>query len=808
MAKIPFIGSGYIGRSTSFESSRSVNLYPELSTDPSGKDVAALIGTPGTELFSELGTSTVRSFHAFAGLLFVVAANTLYSVNGDGTLINMLGTLQTSSGPVSMSDNGQASQGVGGDQLMIVDGLGGYIYNVTDKIFTTLSTIAAVQAVATLTIASNTVQSVALLNTGSGYTSAPTAVILDANVFANPGAPVTQTISVTTANSGLWKTTVTGPGTVTTSAGTATATGYGVASAGSPNTVTVTGNGTVVFTVAGTNATTMVYVTNAGTGTGATVQVNVGHPIASLNLNYSGTNSGNPIITITDPTGTGAAAVINPHVITQSPYFYYTADMTSNGHGYTNPTVTVVNFPGATLSANLNMAAFDIINVKLLTGGSNYATPQVAFSSSGGSGAVASAASSTKTITAINVTTGGSGYISAPIITISGTGGTTTPTAVVNNTSISSITFTGGTGYTGADPTISISAPEGLSIPLTPKQITYIDGYFVLTNGTMNHYVSDLYDGTKFNPIATSPVSAATDTIQAPFNLHQQLWFIKQDSTEVWQDTGNPTSQGSPFSRVGGAVIDYGTPAPYSVTRGDNSLFFLANQRTDGGGVFVGVAELNGYTPAIVSPPSITYQMSLWADMANAFGFCYSDGGHTFVQFTSPGDNQTFVYDTTTRMWHERSSYVSGSFLIGRHLANCYSFFSGKHLIGDYLTGKIYRMGSDLYTENGNPIIGIRTAPIVSDKQDRNNIFISRLTIDVEAGLGGQGTDPQASLAWSNDGGHTWSNDHPRSMGKAGEYLKRMVWRCLGYSRDRVFRLTMSSPSKRVIMGAYVEAGE
>ena len=87
------------------------------------------------------------------------------------------------------------------------------------------------------------------------------------NVFLNSDVPVTQSIAVTTANSGKWTTTVRGAGTVTTSAGTATATGYGEASDGSPNTITVTGNGTVVFTVAGADATTKVQVENKAYGT-------------------------------------------------------------------------------------------------------------------------------------------------------------------------------------------------------------------------------------------------------------------------------------------------------------------------------------------------------------------------------------------------------------------------------------------------------------------------------------------------------------------------------------------------------------
>ncbi len=65
--------------------------------------------------------------------------------------------------------------------------------------------------------------------------------------------------------------------------------------------------------------------------------------------------------------------------------------------------------------------------------------------------------------------------------------------------------------------------------------------------------------------------------------------------------------------------------------------------------------------------------------------------------------------------------------------------------------------------------------------------------------------DPQVMLRWSDDGGHTWSNEHWASMGKLGEYGKRVIWRRLGMTtklRDRVYEISGSDPVKIAIMGA------
>jgi hypothetical protein len=67
-------------------------------------------------------------------------------------------------------------------------------------------------------------------------------------------------------------------------------------------------------------------------------------------------------------------------------------------------------------------------------------------------------------------------------------------------------------------------------------------------------------------------------------------------------------------------------------------------------------------------------------------------------------------------------------------------------------------------------------------------------------------SDPMAFLSWSNDGGNTWSNEYPSSLGRQGKYGKRLIWRNLGMSRNRVYRLAISSSSKKIITGAVVGA--
>ena len=379
----------------------------------------------------------------------------------------------------------------------------------------------------------------------------------------------------------------------------------------------------------------------------------------------------------------------------------------------------------------------------------------------------------------------------------------------------------------------------------TPQQVEFLDGYFIAINGSMNYYVSDLYDGTTWRAIATSGVTSNSDTIQAVVNHRQQLMFLNDWSTEVHYDTATPTTQGSPFSRSPGAVFDYGVAAKWSVAKGATSFFFLCTQRTADGGELVGVAEVVDYMPNIISPPAINYRISTSTTVANCFGYCYIEQGHVFYVLTNPDDNWTLVYDMATKMWHERSSLETTSLQVGRHLGNCYTYCYGKHFVGDYRNSNIYEMSSSYLNDNGVPITSFRTAQTISDPTDRKRMFISELIIDAETGsqpnasvgvavtpypAGWSGSAnvliladgsitagavmPTSSaslvsayLSWSDDAGHTWSAEYPCSMGLEGVFTSRLVWRRLGFARDRVFKLALYGICVKNIISACDKIG-
>ena len=88
-------------------------------------------------------------------------------------------------------------------------------------------------------------------------------------------------------------------------------------------------------------------------------------------------------------------------------------------------------------------------------------------------------------------------------------------------------------------------------------------------------------------------------------------------------------------------------------------------------------------------------------------------------------------------------------------------------------------------------------------------MIVDELFIDMETGVGlasGQGSDPQAMLTVSRDGGRTFGNELWTTIGAVGAYTARVVWRRLGLARDWVFRVRITDPVKRVITFAALRA--
>jgi hypothetical protein len=232
------------------------------------------------------------------------------------------------------------------------------------------------------------------------------------------------------------------------------------------------------------------------------------------------------------------------------------------------------------------------------------------------------------------------------------------------------------------------------------------------------------------------------------------------------------------------------------VAKLDNSVFWLDDKGM--------VQRAAGYQPQRVSTHAIEFALAEAGNLSSAVAWTYHQEGHAFYAL-SAGD-RTWCFDAATGLWHERA-WRDANGLLHAHRAQCCFEFAGHTLAGDRETGAIYRLDLDTYTDAGAALPRIRQCPHIAAAGRRQ--FFRSLQVDMEAGVGlasGQGSDPQAVLQWSDDGGATWSSELWASVGRMGERQARALWRRLGSARDRVFRLTITDPVRVVITGATLDA--
>lgn len=333
------------------------------------------------------------------------------------------------------------------------------------------------------------------------------------------------------------------------------------------------------------------------------------------------------------------------------------------------------------------------------------------------------------------------------------------------------------------------------------SHIVWIDGYFIINEvGTNKFYVSDL-QGFTIDSLSFASSEGSPDLVVGVLANNRDLFIFNEFTTEIFVNTGNPDF---PFERVQGGFIEMGCMAKHSIARIKGTFCWLGQDQQGGGAVYM----MNGYTPQKISTHVIEQKIASYANPENGTAFGYEWKGHYFYVLNF--SEATWVYDLATGIWHERAYTNSGD--LERHLveAHAYDTTHDIHIVGDYGSGEIYQFDDDTYDDDGDAITRLRTCPHISNTLEQ--IVCDQLQLDMEAGVGlasGQGSDPQVMLDWSDDGGHTWSDESWTSAGGQtggiGEYSTRVIWRRLGRFRDRVFRFKITDPVKVVFIDAWMK---
>jgi hypothetical protein len=315
----------------------------------------------------------------------------------------------------------------------------------------------------------------------------------------------------------------------------------------------------------------------------------------------------------------------------------------------------------------------------------------------------------------------------------------------------------------------------------------YVDGYFLAFDTSGQQWtVSALDDGLGWNGVDYASAESEPDKIVAGTGFRGEVWIFGTTTTEIWYNAANPT--GNPFSPNKGATIQRGCLAKYSVDKNSSALFWLADDKS--------VYSAAGGSLQKISTPAIDYEIAQESSPEDAIGFTYTQEGHSFYVLTFPS-GKTWVFDTTTGLWHQRQSYGLDRWR-AQFAINAY----GKVLVGDYSLGKIGELDLDTFTEYGELMRWERTCQPITDSS--NGIFLDRVELVMESGVG-SATNPIVYLQPSTDGGRTFGFPQEANYGAVGQYRWRTFWNQLGWAENFTLRFWGTDSFRRAIVDASID---
>ena len=581
-----------------------------------------------------------------------------------------------------------------------------------------------------------------------------------------------------------------------------------------------------LFGVGITNETVIV------SGSGSTWTINQSHSIGSAIQMNSATVAGVITASISGTTLTVSAV--------------------SSGTIYPGQTIQ-----GSSVSPNTVITALGsgtVLSQSIATAGTGYAVNDTITVLGG----VYGSSPATYTVTAI----GGSGAVSTISQTFPGAY-TSVPTNNVSTSTNGSgtgltltLTFGTGTGNTGnyvvsSSQTVGSETMYLLNFSVLPSSdgaftgasaVDIVDNYFVYNRPDTQQWaasnvLSPITYGLSYASKFTGP-----DNLVSLICDHGQVYLLGETTTEVWADQGTfPFA----FQRIPGSSSQHGLASKFSIARLGNSFAYVAKNNRGQAEIVI----MNGYFPQRISTHAVENTL-VNKNVSDAIAYTYQLEGHECYVVTFPSLDLTWVYDVSTQLWH-KWLWTDNQNNYHRHRSNCSAFFQGVVLVGDYENGQIYQLDPNNYTDNGQTIRRLRRCPHLTTDLQRQ--YFDELQIQFQPGVGTTGlsniegnlvgdplsigpletyfigpndeiiiglqqnlnsltptTDPQAMLRWSSDGGSTWSNEHWSAIGKTGKYKNRIIWRRLGWARDRVYEVVVTDPINAVIVSANLKssAGE
>lgn len=403
--------------------------------------------------------------------------------------------------------------------------------------------------------------------------------------------------------------------------------------------------------------------------------------------------------------------------------------------------------------------------------------------------------------------------------------------------------------------------------------VGYLDGYFVFNEpNSQKVWVTSLLDGSAIDPLDFASAEGAPDGLVSLVVSNREVWLFGTNSTETWYDAGtadfplqriqgafNETGCVAAYStaKMDNSVFWLGADARgrgmvyrtngYQAVRisthavewhiqqyGNLSDAIAYTYQQDGHSFYVLIFPQANTTWVYDVAAGVWHERAGWdngeftrhrsnCQMAfnnevvvgdyqngNIYAFdldVYADNGNIqrwLRSWRALATGQNTLLRTTHHSLQLDCETGVGLAQYPAYDAEDLIAENGDLLIAEYVQNDITtESGEELTTEAGDGF------ELIADVPDYPIPFVPPMYLTTNSYPAAPGYNPQVMLRWSDDGGHTWSNEHWTSIGLIGNFGKRAFWRRLGMTlkiRDRVYEVSGTDPVKIAIMGAELRA--
>lgn len=318
--------------------------------------------------------------------------------------------------------------------------------------------------------------------------------------------------------------------------------------------------------------------------------------------------------------------------------------------------------------------------------------------------------------------------------------------------------------------------------------MVWLGGYFMTTDGA-SIVVTELTDPLSVNPLKYGSSEVDPDPVKAVMKLRNEAYALNRYTIQVFQNVGG---NGFPFALVPGALITRGVIGTHAVDALGGGIAFVGGGRTQNGpeqpSVWLGGS---GETQKLATR-EIEVLLKQYTEEQLAQVVCETreHDGHAHFYVHLP--TITAVYDLAASLaagepvWFYLSSSVTAD---GAYLFRNFVFAHDRWFCGG--TGSNFQLG--VVDEGRTDQPGTGAVGWQFDTQlvynEGNGFIIHSLELVPLVGRPAPSApdnfkDWKIAVQYTFDG-LTWSQKKFTSLGKAGEYLKRLQWRTVASARHR-----------------------